>query len=148
MDKKKILFLCVHNSARSQMAAAFLNRMCGDEFEAESAGTETPGVNPLAIEVMKEMGIDISGNKTRHVFDVFKSGKLFAYAITVCDEAAERCPIFPRAKMLHWNFSDPSTFIGTYSERVNQTRAVRDAIAKKIEEWCTIECQLKPVPLS
>ncbi len=122
------------------MAAALLNRMCGDDFAAESAGIEPSVVNPLAIEVMKEMGIDISGNKTRSSFDVFKSGTLFAYAITVCNEAAERCPIYPRAKMLHWNFPDPSIFTGTWEERLNQTRAVRDAIAKKIEEWCTVEC--------
>jgi arsenate reductase len=137
---KKVLFLCVHNSARSQMAEALLHRMCGDEFSAESAGIEPSVINPLAIEVMNEMGIDISGNKTRSAFDVFKSGTLFAYAITVCDEAAEQCPIFPRARMLHWNFPDPSTFTGTWEERVDQTRAVRDAIAKKIEEWCTVEC--------
>ena len=129
MNKKKVLFLCVHNSARSQMAAALLNRMCVDEFEAESAGTEPSVVNPLAIGVMKEMGIDISGNQTRQAFDVFKSGTLFAYAITVCDEAAERCPIFPRAKMLHWNFPDPSTFTGTWEERIDQTRAVRDDVS-------------------
>ena len=137
---KKVLFLCVHNSARSQMAAALLNQMCGDEFAGESAGTEPSVINPLAIEVMKEMGIDISGNKTRKALDVFKSGTLFAYAITVCEEAEERCPIYPRAKMLHWNFPDPSTFTGSWEERLNQTRAVRDAIAAKIEEWCMVEC--------
>jgi arsenate reductase len=137
---KKVLFLCVHNSARSQMAAALLNRLCGSEFEAESAGTEPSVVNPLAIEAMKEIGIDISGNKTRQVFDVLKSGTLFAYAITVCDEASEQCPIFPRAKMLHWNFPDPSTFTGTWEERLDKTRAVRDAIAKHVEEWCLFEC--------
>jgi arsenate reductase (thioredoxin) len=142
MDKKRILFLCVHNSARSQMAAALLNRMCGEAFEAESAGTEPSTLNPLAIEVMQELGIDISGNETRQVFDVLKSGQLFAYAITVCDEAAERCSIFPRTKMLHWNFPDPSTFKGSYSERLDQTRAVRDAIAKKIEVWCEVECEV------
>jgi len=142
MEKKKILFLCVHNSARSQIAAALLNRMCGDEFEAESAGTEPSVINPLAIEVMKEMGIDISGNKTRQVFDVYKSGTFFDYAITVCSEAEEKCPIFPRAKMLHWNFPDPSQFSGTWEEKVEQTRAVRDAIVKKIEEWCSIECAI------
>jgi arsenate reductase len=140
MNKKKILFLCTHNSARSQMAAALLNQMCAGVFEAESAGTEPSVVNPLAIEVMKEIGIDISGNNTRQVFDVFKSGTLFAYAITVCDDAAERCPVFPRARMLHWNFPDPSAFEGSWEARVDQTRAVRDAIAKKIEEWCTVEC--------
>lgn len=137
---KKVLFLCVHNSARSQMAEALLNRMCDGEFAAESAGIEPSTINPLAIEVMREMGIDISGHPTRSAFDVYKSGALFAYAITVCDEAAEKCPIFPRAKMLHWNFPDPSTFTGSWEERVNQTRAVRDDIAKKIEEWCAEEC--------
>lgn len=142
MEKKKVLFLCVHNSARSQIAAALLNRMCGDTFEAESAGTEPSTLNPLAIEVMKELGSDISGNPTRHAFDVYKSGQIFAYAITVCDEASERCPIFPRARMLHWNFSDPSTFAGTWEERLEQTRTVRDAIAKKIEAWCTVECAI------
>ena len=140
MNKKKILFLCVHNSARSQMAAALLNKMCGDEFFGESAGTEPSAINPLAIEVMKEMGIDISGNQTRQVSDIVKSGVRFEYAITVCDEAAEQCPFFHGAKMLHWNFPDPSIFTGTLEERVEQTRAVRDAIAKKIEEWCMVEC--------
>jgi arsenate reductase len=140
MNKKKILFLCVHNSARSQIAAALLNQMCAGKFEAESAGTEPSALNPLAIEVMKEKGIDISGNATRSVFDVYKTGTLFAYAITVCDEAAENCPIFPRAKMLHWNFPDPSQFEGSWDERIDQTRVVRDSIAKKIEEWCMVEC--------
>jgi len=143
MKKPKILFLCVHNSGRSQIAAALLNRMCGDKFKAESAGTEPSVINPLAIEVMKEMGIDISGNKTRQVFDVYKSGTLFAYAISVCSEAEEKCPVFPRAQMLHWNFSDPSQFQGTWEEKVEQTRKVRDAIAKRIEEWCIVECAVK-----
>ena len=93
--KKKVLFICVHNSARSQMAAAWLNDICGDYFEAQSAGLEPGELNPLAVQVMDEVGIDISNNKTQAVFDVFKSGQLFAYTITVCDESeAAGCPIF------------------------------------------------------
>ena len=94
--KKKVLFICVHNSARSQMAAAWLNEICGDYFEAESAGLEPGKLNPLAVQAMNEVGIDISKNKTQAVFDVFKGGQFFAYVITVCDEnSAEKCPIFP-----------------------------------------------------
>ena len=94
--KRKVLFICVHNSARSQMAEAWLNHVCGDFFEAQSAGLEPGTLNPLAVQVMSEVGIDISHKKTRAVFDVFKSGQLFAYVVTVCDEtSAEKCPIFP-----------------------------------------------------
>ncbi len=93
--KKKVLFVCIHNSARSQMAGAFLNQICGDVFEAHSAGLEPGRLNPIVVEAMRETGIDISGNQTRAVLDLIKSGKMFAYVITVCDEAgAERCPIF------------------------------------------------------
>ena len=95
--KKKVLFICVHNSARSQIAAALLNKRCGEFFEAESAGLEPGELNPFAVEVLREIGIDISENKTQAVFDVFKSGEVFAYVITVCDESeADQCPI--RAK--------------------------------------------------
>ena len=96
MNKPKILFLCVHNSARSQMAEAFLNDICGAEFEAQSAGLEPGTLNPLVVQVMREAGLDISQNKTQAVFDVFKSGQLFTYVVTVCSEAeAGGCPIFP-----------------------------------------------------
>lgn len=142
MRKKKVLFICVHNSARSQMAEALLNRMCGSEFEAQSAGL-TPGtLNPLAVEVMREVRIDISGKETRSAFDVLKSGQMFAYVITVCDEtSAERCPIFPGAiKRLNWNFPDPSAFEGTWEEKLEKTRYIRDAIKTKIEEWCSSNC--------
>src|ERR1700746_2737379 len=110
--KKKVLFICVHNSARSQMAAALLNKRCGDSFEAHSAGLEPGQLNPLAVEALREVGIDISKNKTQAVFDVFKSGELFAYVITVCDESeAQGCPIFAGVTTrLHWSFLDPSTF--------------------------------------
>src|SRR5271157_3204588 len=86
--KKKVLFICIHNSARSQMAEAFLTQMCGEEFEAHSAGLEPGELNPVAVEVMREMGMDISGNPTKSVFDMFKSGKLFSYVISVCDAAS------------------------------------------------------------
>jgi len=138
--KKKVLFVCIHNSARSQMAEAFLNRICGDQFEAFSAGLEPGKLNPTVIEVMKEIGIDISGNQTKAVFDFVKSGQMFAYVITVCDEAsAERCPIFPGVTTrLHWSFPDPSKFEG--AEKLAKTGEVRDAIKKKIEQWCAEVC--------
>ena len=136
--KKKVLFICVHNSARSQMAAALLNRRCGDFFEGESAGLEPGKLNPLAVEVLQEIGIDISKNETRAVFDAFKSGELFAYVITVCDESeAEKCPIFPGvATGLHWSFSDPSKFTGTPGEKLEQTRQVRDKIDHQVRQFC------------
>ena len=142
MKKPRVLFLCVHNSARSQMAAAFLNEVCGDRFEAHSAGLEPGRLNPLAVEVMREAGIDISKNKTQGVFDVFKRGEFFGYVISVCDEAAaERCPIFPGiVKRLHWSFPDPSSFQGTRAEKLERTREVRDRIKAKIEEWCGLVC--------
>src|ERR1043165_6218466 len=109
MGKIRVLFVCVHNSARSQMAEAFLNSLAPKQFEAASAGLEAGKLNPYAVEVMKEEGIDISGNKTKVVFDLYKDGGLYNYVITVCDEAnAERCPIFPGVrKTLHWSFPDP-----------------------------------------
>jgi arsenate reductase len=136
--KKKVLFICVHNSARSQMAAALLNKRCGDFFEAESAGLEPGKLNPLAVEVLGEVGIDILKNKTQAVFDVFKSGQLFAYVITVCDESeAEACPIFPGVtSRLHWSFSDPSKFTGTPEDKLKQTRGVRDQIDNQIRRFC------------
>ncbi len=139
---KKVLFVCVHNSARSQMAEALLNQMCGDEFEAQSAGLSPGKLNPLAVEVMQEIGIDISKKEVRSVFDVWKSGQMFAYVITVCDEtSAERCPIFPGVTTrLHWSFPDPSTFEGTWEERVERTRRVRDMIKIMIQEWCRSNC--------
>jgi arsenate reductase len=142
MSKQNILFVCVHNSARSQMAEAFLNQLCSEQFNAHSAGLEPGKLNPIVVEAMQEIGLDISGNPTKAVFDMFKSGKLFSYVITVCDEAsAERCPIFPGVtKRLHWSFPDPSGFQGTHEERLAKTRGVRDTIKAKIEEWCEEVC--------
>ena len=142
--KQRILFICVHNSARSQMAEAFLGEVCGDQFEAHSAGLELGELNPLAVEAMREIGIDISQKQTQSVFDVFKSGELFSYVITVCDEtSAERCPIFPSvAKRLHWSFPDPAPLIGTPEERLAGTRKIRDEIRARVEMWCDEVCPI------
>jgi arsenate reductase (thioredoxin) len=142
MKKKKVLFVCIHNSARSQMAEAFLNQICGDEFEAHSAGLEPGKLNPVVVEVMKEIGMDISGNQTKAVFDFIKSGAMFSHVITVCDEtSAERCPIFAGVtKRLHWSFPDPSAIQGTPGEKLAGTRIIRDRIKARIEAWCAEVC--------
>lgn len=135
MKKIKVLFVCVHNAARSQMAESYLNEMGKDFVLAESAGLEKGELNPLAVEVMSEEGIDISGNTTDDVFDFFKEGRLYNYVITVCDEAAaQRCPIFPGiTTTINWSFEDPAKFTGTKEERLKQTRRVRDSIKKNVE---------------
>jgi arsenate reductase len=143
--KQKVLFICVHNSARSQIAEAFLNEICGDDFEPHSAGLEPGALNPLVVEAMREIGIDISHKQTQSVFDVFKSGQLFAYVITVCDEtSAERCPIFPGvARRLHWSFPDPSALSGTHQKRLAGTRKIRDEIRARVEIWCDEVCAVE-----
>ena len=143
--KKKVLFICVHNSARSQMAEAFLNLICPDYFEAHSAGLEPGALNPLAVEAMREVGVDISGKKTQAVFDVFKTGEFFPFVITVCDEtSAERCPIFPGVtQRLHWSFPDPAALCGTHDERLEGVRKIRDQIRARIEAWCDEMCAME-----
>jgi len=138
MEKTKVLFICVHNAARSQMAEAFMNHLCGDRFIAESAGLEPGVLNPLVVEAMKETGIDISNNKTKSVFDFYTQGKLYRYVITVCDQASsEQCPLFPGiTARLHWSFEDPSKLTGDREEQLRQVREVRDRIRLKIEEFC------------
>jgi arsenate reductase len=140
--KKKVLFVCIHNSARSQMAEAFLNQICGEEFEAHSAGLEPGKLNPIAVEAMGEIGIDISRHQTKAVSDFLKSGETFTHVITVCDEtSAERCPIFPGVTTrLHWSFPDPSRFQGTHEEKLAQTREIRDKIEQKVRHWCDEVC--------
>src|SRR5580704_8851259 len=142
MKKKKVLFVCVHNSARSQMAGAFLNQICHGEFEAHSAGLEPGKLNPIVVEAMQEIGIDLSGNKTKAVIDMLKSSKMFSCVITVCDEtSAERCPIFPGVtKRLHWGFPDPSAIQGTHEQKLERTRQIRDMIKSQVEKWCGEVC--------
>ncbi|MBI3299648.1 MAG: arsenate reductase ArsC [Elusimicrobia bacterium] len=137
MAAVSVLFLCIHNSARSQMAEAFLAQLGKERYRPESAGLEPGKLNPVVVEVMKELGIDISGNQTKSVFDLFKSGKRYEYVVTVCDEAsAERCPVFPGiTTRLHWGFPDPSSFTGTREEKLQQTRVVRDQIKAKVAEF-------------
>jgi arsenate reductase len=142
MPKQKVLFICVHNSARSQIAAAILNKTCPEFFEAESAGLEPGTINPLVIEALQELGIDISKNTTQRVFDVWKSGHIFHFVITVCSEAeAEGCPIFAGVTTrLYWPFEDPSKFTGAHYERLEKTRRVRDQIQAKIDSFCEEHC--------
>lgn len=137
MDKKKILFVCIHNSARSQMAEAFLNLLGEDKFIAESAGLEPGTLNPLVVKSMAKTGIDISGNLTNDVFDFFKEGRKYDYVITVCDEASgQRCPIFPGAKeKINWSFEDPSALTGTEEEKLARIAVIRDSIKQKVEEF-------------
>ncbi len=135
MSKTRVLFVCIHNSARSQMAEAFLNNLAGDRFEAESAGLEAGTLNHIVVEAMKEVGIDISQNKTKEVADFVKQGKKFDIVVTVCDEAnAEKCPFFPTQKeKLNWSLPDPSRFEGTDNVKLAMVRPVRDAARKKVE---------------
>jgi arsenate reductase len=119
------------------MAEAYLKHLGGDRFDVESAGIEPGALNPFAVEVMQADGIDISAHVTKGVVEFLKNRKHFDYVITVCDEAAaERCPVFPGGgRRLHWSFADPSAFQGTREERLAQTRAVRDAIRRRVEEF-------------
>ncbi len=141
MEKTKVLFVCVHNSSRSQMAETFLNALAEEKYCAESAGLQPKELNPIVVEVMKEVGFDISGKKTQSAFDCFKAGKRYNYVITVCDETnAERCPTFPGfTKRLHWNFPDPLRLQGSHEEKLKGTRIIRDQIRARIEEWVSQE---------
>jgi arsenate reductase len=133
--KHKILFVCIHNSARSQMAEAFLNKYGKGRYEAESAGIEPGKMNPNVVKVMQEVGIDLSKKETKGVFDLFKQSKSYNAVITVCDaSSAEKCPVFPgKGKKLAWSFEDPSAFKGTEEEVLNHTRHVRDEIEKAVQ---------------
>ena len=133
----KVLFLCVHNSARSQMAEAFLKRAAGDRFEVESAGLEPGTLNPYVVRAMAEVGIDISGNPTKSAFDLFEAGRIYQVVVTVCSkEAAERCPIFPGfSEKLHWPFDDPSAMKGGDEEIMAGVRKVRDQIEAAVQEF-------------
>lgn len=133
----KVLFVCVHNSARSQMAEAYLRLLGAGAFEVESAGFEPTELNPLVVEVMAEEGVDLSGKKAQKVFDLFKAGRIFNYVITVCSESvAEQCPIFPgMTHRLHLPFDDPARIEGSHEERLQQTRTIRDQIKGMVGEF-------------
>jgi arsenate reductase (thioredoxin) len=131
-DRARVLFLCTHNSARSQMAEGLLKHVAGDRFEAMSAGTEATSVRPLAIRAMEEVGIDISGQESKTLDRYLREP--FDYVITVCDDANEACPFFPGAQIrLHWSFEDPSKAKGSEEERLAVFRSVRDRIKDRVQ---------------
>ncbi|HBG18727.1 MAG TPA: arsenate reductase ArsC [Desulfobulbaceae bacterium] len=134
---RTILFICEHNSARSQIAEAYLNHFAGGKLFAESAGLEPGILNPYAVEVLREDGIDISANKTKGVFELYKQQKQYDAVITVCSPAESvRCPVFPgRIKRLNWPFDDPSGFAGSRAEIQAQTRNIRDQIKEKVQSF-------------
>jgi arsenate reductase len=140
---KSVLFVCIHNSARSQMAEAFVNASCAGKLQAYSAGLEPGNLNPVVVDAMAELRFDISGNRTKSVADVEVTSRSYDYVVTVCDEAsAEACPIFPSTgTRLHWSFADPSAFTGTRDEKLHETRKVRDAIAARIKVFCVEVCR-------
>jgi arsenate reductase (thioredoxin) len=130
--KKRVLFICTHNSARSQMAEGLLRQLGGERFEVFSAGTEATRVRPLAIKAMTELGVDISQQSSK-TLDRYLS-EPFDEVITVCDTAAEACPVFPGAARRHWSFEDPSKATGNETEQLEVYRRVRDEIHTRIEK--------------
>jgi arsenate reductase len=140
MEKHRVLFLCTGNSARSQMAEAFLRKYGGEVFEPHSAGLEPKGLNPLTVKVMQEAGIDVSGQASKAV-DVYLGKLQFQDLITVCDDADKNCPAYwPGVqRRMHWSFEDPAKFEGTEEERLAKFREVRDRIERKVREWVAEE---------
>lgn len=136
MDKQRILFLCTGNSARSQMAEAFVRKYAEDRFEAHSAGLEPKELNPLTVKVMDEIGIDVSGQTSKGV-DTYLGKLHFHYLVTVCDDADRNCPtVWPGVnERMHWSFQDPAAVGGTEEEKLAKFREVRDLIEKKIKDW-------------
>lgn len=142
-SKKRVLFLCTGNSCRSQMAEGLLRELAGNEFDAESAGTNPTRINPMAVGVMAEAAIDISGQYSKSVDEM--KGQRFDYVITVCGRAREACPVFPYdAKKLHWSFEDPAEATGTQEERLSVFRGVRDEIANRIREFLGAQASCLP----
>ncbi|HOE34929.1 MAG: arsenate reductase ArsC [Chloroflexi bacterium] len=134
--KKRVLFLCTGNSARSQMAEAFVRAYASDRFEAHSAGLEPKPINPLTYRVMEEIGISLEGQRSKPV-DEFLTKTHFHTLVTVCDDAEKNCPtIWPGlVERLHWSFQDPAAFEGTEAERLEKFRQVRDQIDRKVRQW-------------
>lgn len=134
-DKTRVLFLCTGNSARSQIAEAFLRKYAGDRFEAHSAGLEPKGINPYTRRTLAEVGIDMAGHSSKDL-SVYLGKLHFGYLITVCSNAEERCPIFPGVGVrLHWPFEDPAAFEGSDDEKLAKFREVRDQIEARILAW-------------
>lgn len=138
--KQRILFLCTGNSARSQMAETLLRLIAGDHFEAESAGTHPAGVNPLAVKVMDELGVDMRGARSKHLKEF--TGQCFTYVITVCDRAKEVCPVFPSAQVRHWSFEDPAA--APCDCQLEVFRRVREEIANRLCQFLVDEVGITP----
>ncbi len=135
--RKKILFVCIHNSARSQMAEAYIEKFANDRFESYSAGIEPGKLNPVVVEALKLDGIDISGNTTNSVDEYIDGHIQFDYSVTVCDEtSAEKCPYFPgQGKRLHWGFADPSSLAGDVDDKLKMTIEIRNQIKIRIKQF-------------
>ncbi len=132
--KQSVLFLCTGNSCRSQMAEGWLRHLAGDRFDVASAGTHPVGLNPMAVEVMKEVGVDISSHHSKNM-EEFKD-QAFDVVITVCDQAKESCPLFPHARsLLHWSFEDPASATGTKEEQLKVFRRIRDQIVRRLQAF-------------
>jgi len=137
MTKKRVMFICIHNSGRSQMGEAIMRKLAGDRFEVHSAGIEAGKLNPLVVKSMEEIGISMEGHYAKKAQEYIERGEHFDYVITDCDETnAERCPMFPgKHARIHWGFPDPSALTGTDEEKLSGIRPIRDAIAAKVKEW-------------
>ncbi|MBN1103822.1 MAG: arsenate reductase ArsC [Deltaproteobacteria bacterium] len=133
----KVLFVCTHNSGRSQMAEAFLNVVGQGRFFAESAGLQPREINPLVAEAMREQGIDLSTKRAKKIFDFFKEGKLYDYVVYVCDKETEaQCPVFPGVrKTLHWPFPDPAALEGSPAEKLAKVREIRNQVKRRVEQF-------------
>lgn len=134
--KQRVLFLCTGNSARSQMAEGLLRHLAGDRFDVYSAGTHPAGLNPFAVEAMKDLGADIANHRSKNMSEFID--QRFDYVITVCDRAKDSCPRWPHAaKLIHWSFEDPAAAQGTPEERLRSFRKIRDEIRTRIETFIT-----------
>jgi arsenate reductase len=133
-EKERVLILCTGNSARSQMAEGLLRALAGERFDVQSAGTHPSSVRPEAVEVMREVGLDISGHRSKSVEEF--AGQEFDHVLTVCDHARENCPVFPgRVQRAHWSFDDPAAVEGEWEERLAVFRRVRDEIKARLARW-------------
>jgi len=140
---RRVLFVCIHNSGRSQMAEAFLNEMGGPEFVAESAGLEPRPVDADVVRVMAEIGHDLSGAQSDNILDFYREGRLYEFVIYVCERGTEKdCPVFPGVrKTLHWPFPDPAALTGDETKRLDSLREIRDRIRERVGEWLAVNAR-------
>ncbi len=137
MEKERIMFVCIHNSARSQMCEALVRHYASDRFEAHSSGIEAGKLNPLVVQAMEEIGISMKDHFAKPAQEYIDRNEAFDYVVTVCDESnAERCPMFPgKSKRMHWGFPDPSAITGSDGEKLEGIRPIRNAIHEKVLVW-------------